>query len=214
MPFRFNRSIVNTLQTDGVFTSPSANPLLAYINLDSIVSLRRKYVHRPPCDRINPPVAALRQKRLRFLTPQVEAEDPCLVALAIALAQEQRQWQEEQKQVTTAEQTPRAQVPAPYYKVYIHITSGNKRCVLTQRHKIHLLVLPGIDAETLYIYSAHIPSSLLDGFDVPSQPSLTGCPISLLYYRITLARPETVVKKLLHVLCADGEAREVGSDAG
>ncbi|KAK3938170.1 hypothetical protein QBC46DRAFT_356047 [Diplogelasinospora grovesii] len=185
LPLRFNRSVVSTLQTDGVYSSNSATPFLAYINLDTIVSLRRKYIHTPPCDRINPPVAALRQKKLRFLKPQVEAEDPYLVALAIALAQEQRQRQEQQQRqdVTTAEQTPKAQVPTSCYKV-------------------HLLAIPGIDAETLYVYSAYIPSGFLDSFDMPSRSSLISCNISILYYHIPLARPVTLLKTLRYVLRA------------
>jgi hypothetical protein len=43
------------------------------------------------CNRLNPPVVRLRRKRLRLLQPPVEAEDPYIVAILIALAQEQRQ---------------------------------------------------------------------------------------------------------------------------
>jgi hypothetical protein len=69
------------LATDGVFSSNSVTPSLAYITFDNIQSLRKKHVYTPPYKIANVPGLRLRQKRLDSLTPQNPAEDPYIVAI-------------------------------------------------------------------------------------------------------------------------------------
>lgn len=67
-------------------------------------SLRHDSIKIPRCNKVNPPIARLRQKRLRRLKPPTEVEDPYIVAILIALAQEQRQVNRRQgTEVVTAE---------------------------------------------------------------------------------------------------------------
>jgi hypothetical protein len=54
-------------------------------------SLRDDSIKIPGGNRSNLPIARLRQKQLRRLQPPAKVEDPYIVAILIALAQEQRQ---------------------------------------------------------------------------------------------------------------------------
>ncbi|OGE47672.1 hypothetical protein PENARI_c039G09415 [Penicillium arizonense] len=101
LPFYFNRRAAVMLATDGVFSNNSVAPSLAYITFDKIQTLRKKHVYTPPYKRVNEIVNApglrIRQKRLDSLEPQNPAEDPYIVTILIALAQEQRRRRQQQE---------------------------------------------------------------------------------------------------------------------
>lgn len=86
------------LSTDGVFSNNSVALSLTYITFDKIQSLRKKHMYMPPYKGVNEttvnvPGLRVRQKRLDSLKPQNPAEDLYIVAILIALAQEQRRRQ-------------------------------------------------------------------------------------------------------------------------
>lgn len=66
-------------------------PSLAYITFDEIQTLRGRHVYTPFGKRTSAPVHRVQQKKMKSLQPQNQAEDPYIVAILIALAQEQRQ---------------------------------------------------------------------------------------------------------------------------
>lgn len=97
MSFYFSRQPVTKIRTEGVFSRNSSGPYLAYITFDGIHSLRKRYIHRPPYTLLNEPVFNTRNKKLRSLQPQKAAEDPYIMGVLIALAQQQRQQQQKEK---------------------------------------------------------------------------------------------------------------------
>lgn len=78
------------LFTDGVFSVESNIPVLAYLHLSTLQSRRKNSVKVSASNQPNSPVFRLQQKEQRRLQPSKELEDPYIVAVLIALAQEQR----------------------------------------------------------------------------------------------------------------------------
>lgn len=66
--------------------------------------IRRRYLQNKKCFydskkkmvRINAPVSRLIQKKLQQLQPENGLEDPCILAVLVALAQEQYYWAQKQ----------------------------------------------------------------------------------------------------------------------
>lgn len=88
--------MIATLQTDGTFSrssSSSTGPSLAFLDLEAVGSRRDRSISFSRCDRVNPPVVNLERKQQRCLQPTNELEDPYIVTVLIALAQ-QRQHQQ------------------------------------------------------------------------------------------------------------------------
>ena len=96
LSFYFDNRIVDHLRTDGIFPSDAATPALAYVNLDTVRSLRDMSINWSYPKRPNGPVASLGQKKLDLLKPPNEPEDRYLAAILISLAQEQR-WRQQQR---------------------------------------------------------------------------------------------------------------------
>ncbi|KAE8404936.1 hypothetical protein BDV37DRAFT_282465 [Aspergillus pseudonomiae] len=95
------------LRTDNLFTGDSISPTLAYISFDPIKRLRSDYVDIPRCDPLrNVPVSNIKQKRLRWLESQRKVEDPYVVAISMALAQEQRRMQQARQKKQGSEVIP------------------------------------------------------------------------------------------------------------
>jgi len=112
---RLNRPLPTTSRRDYPLTSPSRalGPLVIVTSVigstDSMSSLRDDSIKIPRCNKSNPPIARLRQKQLRRLQPPAKVEDPYIVAILIALAQEQRQANRQQGTgVVTAERATAA----------------------------------------------------------------------------------------------------------
>ncbi|KAH8812751.1 hypothetical protein F5884DRAFT_856046 [Xylogone sp. PMI_703] len=178
------------------FLSESVTPSLAYISLYTIRSLREKYIRTARCNRMNPPVAMIWKKKLQNLQPPNEAEDPYIVAILIALAQEQRRQQshsteDEKADMTTLTRESNSQVPS-----HTIITPENASSVF----KVHVLAIPKSDARYLYVYAAHITPEFLDQFDNPSQFSPSH-PVCVSYHDISLVSVEKLAKELYNSLC-------------
>lgn len=86
LQFHFGRRSVCHVRTDGVFSSEPGFPCLAYSDLESIQSMRRSHIDRPPSSRFDVSMARVRSKKLRRVTPPNELEDPYMAATIIALA--------------------------------------------------------------------------------------------------------------------------------
>ncbi|QKX61151.1 uncharacterized protein TRUGW13939_08298 [Talaromyces rugulosus] len=195
LAFYFDCRPVARVSSDLVFSSNSVTPSLAYITFDKIQSLRKRHVHVLSSKKINAPVLRIRQKKLNSLEPQNLAEDPYIVGILIALAQEQR-WLREQQQglqgqdtdVITSNQVE--EVPAV-------ITSSVAKSSCS--FKVQVLALQGIAAGALYVYTANIPSEFLDKFEEPSRFSPSS-PLVITYDIIPLGR-STMLHKLHRLLC-------------
>lgn len=78
---------------DGLYSSEftTANPTFAYVHYDSLHTLRRRHVNSSRKRRFNAPIAQLERNKLRRIQPHRKEEDPYIMAILIAMAQEQ-QW--------------------------------------------------------------------------------------------------------------------------
>ena len=88
--------MVATLETDGTFSSSSSSstgPSLAFLDLEAVGSRRDRSIRFSRCDRVNSPVVNLERKQQRRLRPTNELEDPYIVAVLIALAQQRQHHQ-------------------------------------------------------------------------------------------------------------------------
>jgi len=88
--FSFGSCPVATLPTNGVFSlsgTDSVAPVMAYLDLEFVRSCRNESIKVSRCNRPNPPITHLRQKIRRRLNATMEAEDPYIAAVLVALAQ-------------------------------------------------------------------------------------------------------------------------------
>ncbi|KAJ6186885.1 hypothetical protein N7519_001793 [Penicillium mononematosum] len=204
LSFYFNHRPVVKLATDGVFSSNSVTPSLAYITFDSIQSLRKKHVYTPPYRMVNVPGLRLRQKKLDSLTPQNPVEDPYIAAILIALAQEQRRrLQQEGSQgeggnIITKNQT--SHMDADTTSTARSSSPSTEQMALNTANSFKVLALSGVAADALYVYTANIPSGFLDKFDEPLHYS-PSCPVAITYCRVPLAS-SNLLRKLHRLLCA------------
>jgi len=104
LPFSFNQQRITSLRTSGIFSSPSSDPALAYLDLDALRVWRNNTIRPLNWQYGGGPVASLRQKQQRLLQPKNRFEDPYIAAVLIALAQGQRRAQQasQPEEVTTA----------------------------------------------------------------------------------------------------------------
>lgn len=68
LPFYFDRRAVTTVLSDGVFSFGSGVPDLAFVHLDTLQSLRDKYIYHPRKPGLIPN-AGLKRKKLRQIQP-------------------------------------------------------------------------------------------------------------------------------------------------
>ncbi|OAA42766.1 hypothetical protein NOR_04897 [Metarhizium rileyi] len=86
LPLNFDGRIVDAIQTNVIFVNES-RLCLAYITFDSVARLRRHYIWRPRLVRQSSPISSYQTKKHRGLIPPVQAEDPYLLCILVALAQ-------------------------------------------------------------------------------------------------------------------------------
>ncbi|PKY05576.1 hypothetical protein P168DRAFT_317098 [Aspergillus campestris IBT 28561] len=146
LSFDFNRRHAAHLATDGIFSSSAAPSSVAFITFDTIQSLRTNHVQ--PHKSKSVPVLRQRRKRLQLLGPPNPTEDPYVIAVLIALAQNQRREQQEHKQQKEKGMEQGAPGAARSFKV-------------------HVLAVTCASAMYLYVYTANIPVEFLDKFDEP-----------------------------------------------
>ena len=83
---------VDMLLTDGLLTTDKNPACIAYINLETIWSLRKERIWRrnPLCGRPNAAVVWMRRIKLAPIQPECEAEDPYITGILVALEQARR----------------------------------------------------------------------------------------------------------------------------
>ncbi|TPR06850.1 Methyltransferase domain family protein [Aspergillus niger] len=111
LSFYFRRQSVASIWTEGVFSRKSTGPSLAYVTFDGIQSRRSKYVHNSPGKGFNEPVFRTCDKKLRSLQPANTIEDPYIMGILIALAQEQ--WHRQSNEQHEEEAAWNTQFPRP-----------------------------------------------------------------------------------------------------
>ncbi|KAL2753230.1 hypothetical protein ACRALDRAFT_1065430 [Sodiomyces alcalophilus JCM 7366] len=144
LPLYFHRRVVTTLRLEGVFSCSSTPnvPCLGYIDLKNLGVRRDKSIKlSSTTSRANWPIARLRARHRRRIRPAQEEEDPYIVAVLIALAQQQQSR---------------------------FVAEGKAAAGVDATIAVHLFALP-TDGQSLYFYAARIPLAFLDGLDHPSR---------------------------------------------
>lgn len=209
---RFNQREVSRIGVDAVFTwhpktiptqqSSSVDPVIAYLEMDTIHWRRRSYVFGPRKGaRSSSPVIRIHTKQLQRMQPFRNYEDPYIAAVLLALAQEQRLLARDQHDTATLEGgggLGNTDYDASAYKVrtqYRTYRHGNHKLTF----QVHALLTRGVGPSEVFIYTAQIPRWLLDMFDNPRESYLaSGVRIS--YYRVPLSDPEGVLSVLRNTL--------------
>ncbi|EFY84124.1 hypothetical protein MAC_09831 [Metarhizium acridum CQMa 102] len=120
------------------------------------------------------PVAGLRNKKLKRLKPAVDAEDPYILGVLMALAQKQRQER---------------------VRVNVNPSGGDVA------EKVYAIAFPFIRARVAYFYKAVIPSSFLEKFEKPYEAiKCDGFVVS--YVTIRLDTAEETLSRLIQTLCS------------
>ncbi|KAK0744908.1 hypothetical protein B0T21DRAFT_447997 [Apiosordaria backusii] len=83
LDFQFDRRVVASLETDGVFSPVPTPPRLAYLDLEATQLRRDNSVPFIKSRRPNPPAVRLQRKRRRRLRPAKDIEDPYIAAVLI-----------------------------------------------------------------------------------------------------------------------------------
>ncbi|KAG8404894.1 hypothetical protein J3459_022350 [Metarhizium acridum] len=168
--------------TDGIFKAESGLGRLACINLGTVRALRNEYIwqrnplylKRRKVQIPNRPVAGLRNKKLKRLKPAVDAEDPYILGVLMALAQKQRQER---------------------VRVNVNPSGGDVA------EKVYAIAFPFIRARVAYFYKAVIPSSFLEKFEKPYEAiKCDGFVVS--YVTIRLDTAEETLSRLIQTLCS------------
>jgi hypothetical protein len=92
LPLRFGGRIVDKVWVDSLFSSDprTAHPTFAHIHYETLQRHRRRHVNSSRKRRFNQPIEQLERAKLRRLQPLQEEEDPYIIAILIAMAQEQQ----------------------------------------------------------------------------------------------------------------------------
>jgi hypothetical protein len=180
---------VATLKTDGLFTNYGAiSPTLAYIDMKMLALRRKSLFELSRNRRTSTPVLSILQKKLRTIQPQVEANDPFLGAVLIALAQERRRC----KELSSAVEKVGSASPA------CHAETGGTPPEHS-RIRVHLLALSAQHKDSLYLYTASIPYAFLDRFDMPSR-SFPGDVVTFSNFPVPLNRRRDLSRALNFLL--------------
>ncbi|PNY27615.1 Uncharacterized protein TCAP_02464 [Tolypocladium capitatum] len=137
-----------------------ARPIAAHIERGHITTLRMNTLRSFTSSRHNPPVDAIRSIKWKNLVPSEPLHDPYIAALLIALAQQRRKMLDRGVR-------PRDKAGVTEWPFKVLCTNEDK--------------------EIMQLYSANIPSSLLDKFDYPSvpppEPTSISIQITCIYYK-------------------------------
>ncbi|PLB50825.1 hypothetical protein P170DRAFT_463911 [Aspergillus steynii IBT 23096] len=157
LPFDYERRAAAKLPTDGVFSSYVTPSSLAYITFDTIKSLREKYTRVFKAKSVA--TVHIRRHSLRVLEPPNPVEDPYIVALLIALVQDQRRQQQRGRQHAKTTTDP--------------VSSDGSKCITDSQacNKVNILAITGFVTTSVYVYTAIIPVEFLDKFDNPTHSS-------------------------------------------
>ncbi|TWU70519.1 hypothetical protein ED733_000916, partial [Metarhizium rileyi] len=126
-------------RTNGIFTVKSGVRTVAYINLETIRTVRRRHMGVQNLRDLrlmikkNNPVGWQIKKKLDRLRPAMEQEDPYIIGILIALAQSQRRIGQDRR----------------------------------KGERVYVIALPGTRAPVAYFYKAFIPAAFLNKFDNP-----------------------------------------------
>ncbi|POR37669.1 Uncharacterized protein TPAR_02135 [Tolypocladium paradoxum] len=147
-------------------------PIAAHIERGHIASMRREMLQPYIPGPYNRPVVAMRATKLKTLVPTEPLHDPYIAALLIALAQYRRRMLDRDGADEKADMT--------LFPLKVLCTNEDK--------------------ELMHLYSATIPSSLLDKFDHPSVPPPETPSISIQITSIPYKPLETLRDRLLALI--------------
>ncbi|KAE8155246.1 hypothetical protein BDV25DRAFT_134993 [Aspergillus avenaceus] len=202
--FQFNHQHVANLPTDGIFASKDTPSILAFVTFETIQSLRQRHVR--PSKSATVCLLNMKRKKLKLLEPLNPAEDPYLVAMLIALAQDQRRQQQQKVQDTS---TTTDVTSLKKSQQHCECMDQMVPCFAKSFKKVKILAITGVLAKYLYVYTATIPTAFLDKFDEPLRYSPSD-PITVTYCRISVIE-ETSLERLHSLLCT-GSCSFCGGD--
>ncbi|KAI1287846.1 hypothetical protein F5Y03DRAFT_113496 [Xylaria venustula] len=158
LPFDFKRQTTATVPTSGIFSHRSNTASLAYLDLECVASERDRSIGLSMSKKLHGPAWRIRRKQQRQLQPSIEAEDPYVAAVLIALAQGLQH--QHQKQSVNDLNECLDSVPTKLDPTVLPRQAATD-------FEVRLLALAR-DAGSLYFYTASIPSLLLDMLNEPS----------------------------------------------
>ncbi|GAB1313423.1 hypothetical protein MFIFM68171_03633 [Madurella fahalii] len=194
-PFRFGGRVVAFMPDISIYSYASTSAFLGVVSLATVKDKRWSHCHhhvrnvkKRHLDKVgeDSPLGVLARKRLLALEPTNKAEDPYIMAVLIAMAQEQH-----------CERLLRSR-PASR-RVPGEETDNGTLPEKEDSFQPRLLALSGGASTVLYYYTACIPVSFLDKFNYPSRFS-PAHPIQVTYYEIPSDDPERLVGGLRYVL--------------
>lgn len=164
-------------------------PVAAYIDLGELERLRKDTLRCYLPRQYNPLCYTIWDNRWKKLDPPEPLHDPYIFALLIAVAQEK------QKHMQEANSTPESQ---------INFVSSQVLCSFKSK-------------EYLRLYTAIIPSSLLDMFHDPSWSPPSPFSVSIRIYAVPISPEPTLRARLLGLLCSShiplGRKRSLDDDS-
>ncbi|KAI0096930.1 hypothetical protein GGR51DRAFT_542346 [Nemania sp. FL0031] len=161
LPFDFKRQTITKLRTNGTYSPGSKTASLAYFDLERIKLWRNESIRFTWSKKVEGPVLAIKRKKQHRIQPPNEAEDPYIVAVLIALAQGlQRQHQDKKQSVDKPNECLESDPTKPDPAVLSQQTATE--------FEVHVLALSKC-GQSLYFYTANIPSISLDMWNEPSQ---------------------------------------------
>ncbi|KAI0867368.1 hypothetical protein GGS24DRAFT_515728 [Hypoxylon argillaceum] len=187
--FDFKRKTIARLPTNGVYSHHSNMASFAYLDLNSVVSVRDKAIRVTVSRILDGPVRRIKQVQRRRLQPSIEAEDPYIVAVLIALAQGLQRQHREQS------------VDGPDECLESAPTKLDPAALPQQTpadFEVRLLALAK-DSRHLYFYKAKIPSTSLDMFNEPSQYHSSSV-VEVTYHSVRLEVSETSVQNIESII--------------
>ncbi|KAL6809500.1 hypothetical protein GGI42DRAFT_340613 [Trichoderma sp. SZMC 28013] len=164
-------------------------PVAAYIDLGELERLRKDTLRCYLPRQYNPLCYTIWDNRWKKLDPPEPLHDPYIFALLIAVAQEKR------KHLQEANFTPEPQT---------NFVSSQVLCSFKSK-------------EHLRLYTANIPSSLLEMFNDPSWSPPSPFSVSIQIYVVPISPEHTLRARLLRLLCSShiphGRKRSLDDDS-
>ncbi|GAP93099.1 hypothetical protein SAMD00023353_10400250 [Rosellinia necatrix] len=160
--FYFKGRTVTTVPTSSIFSHRSNTASLAYLDLKCVGSKRDKSIGLVMSRKLEGPVWRIKETQQRRLIPPNEAEDPYIAGVLIALAQGLQHEHQHQHQKQSADRPNECLKPVP-----MELDPAVLPRQTATDFEVRLLALAR-DAQSLYFYTASIPSISLDMLDKPS----------------------------------------------
>ncbi|KAF7550379.1 hypothetical protein G7046_g8031 [Stylonectria norvegica] len=198
LSFRFGQQTVSSLRVDAIYShrcfSPDA-PSIVVLDLNTLQEHRKNTIRRPdPGGRCNSPCAVIQWKKLRNIEPEKELEDPYIVAILIALAQEQRRVLDRRRDAAIKA----SRIPSFSEEPDASLDGIYESGVRGPRKKFEVFAILH-SKQGLFVYRSQISAAYLDRFDKPSE-TIRAKPVVISYRHIPMLPSERLVSGMKSAL--------------